>query len=154
MMKTLVVYDTVHGSTREVAEVIAAALEGARLAHVDEVTPDEMRAVDLLVVGAPTHGGSPSDPIKALLGRLEEGSLDGVRTASFDTRMTNKVLRIFGYAAPAIARQLQQAGGMEVVKPVGLFVETGKGPLAAGEAARAEAWVESIRKALSGKVEA
>ena len=57
-MKALVVYESMFGNTRRVAQEIAAGL-GTRFAvsvvPVSEATPDLVEDVDLIVVGGPTH---------------------------------------------------------------------------------------------------
>jgi flavodoxin len=75
------------------------------------VDPSELAAVDLLVVGSPTHGGRPTPAVQELLGKVTESSLEGVKIAAFDTRSTAKLARVFGYAAGRIARHLKKRTG-------------------------------------------
>jgi flavodoxin I len=67
-----------------------------------------------------------------------------VRVAGFDTRLTAKWVRIFGYAGPKIAAALQQKGGTQVGSPGGFFVKGKEGPLVEGEVERAAAWAREI----------
>ena len=70
----------------------------------------------MLVVGSPTHGGFPSPEIDSLLRKLP--ALEGFRVASFDTRAKTT---IFGYAAPKIAKRLEEKGGNLARPPEGFF---------------------------------
>ena len=57
-MKVLVVYESMYGTTHEVAERISAGLGDARSVEavpVADATPERVAAADLLVVGGPTH---------------------------------------------------------------------------------------------------
>ena len=144
-MKTFVVYDSVYGNTKAVAEAIAAALPGdVRLQPASAASASGLQAGDLLVVGAPTQGGRPTDAAQRFLAVLPGGTLAGVRVAGFDTRLTAKWVRIFGYAGPKIVQVLKDKGGTPA-GPVGAFFVKGKeGPLAEGELARAGAWAREI----------
>ena len=57
-MRTLVVYESMFGNTRAIAEAVAAGLTEAAevvLVPVREVTPAHVHSADLIVVGGPTH---------------------------------------------------------------------------------------------------
>ena len=62
-MDVAVVYESLFGNTRIIAEAIAEGLQGSdpeaqvAVMGVDEATPDKVENVGLLVVGAPTHIG-------------------------------------------------------------------------------------------------
>ncbi len=63
-MKALVVYDSVHGNTREIAESIAQGLStSAKTLHASEVNPQELKGLDLLVIGSPTQGRRPTETV-------------------------------------------------------------------------------------------
>ncbi len=62
-MRALVVYESMFGSTRELAEAIAAGLRSAldvRLFRADQVATADAGTADLLVAGGPTHAHSMS----------------------------------------------------------------------------------------------
>jgi flavodoxin len=144
-MKTLVVYDSRFGNTKLVAEAIGEGIPGeAEVVHVGEAKPTELGGYDLLVVGAPTHGGRPSEAAKAFLKKIPGRSLAGIRVAGFDTRATVKWVRIFGYAAPRIAKALQKKGGTLIGSPGDFYVLGTEGPLREGELERAAAWAREI----------
>ena len=80
-----------------------------------------------------------------------------MNVAAFDTRITpedirkNKFLaltvKLFGYAAEKIAKQLMLLGGKEVVSSQGFLVTGIEGPLVEGELERAVDWaLKTINK--------
>src|SRR5438270_13966358 len=59
LVHVLVVYESMFGATRQVAEAIgegAARTATVQVRRVDLAQPDEFAAADVLVIGAPTHG--------------------------------------------------------------------------------------------------
>jgi flavodoxin I len=144
-MKTLVVYDSHYGSTKIIAQTIGDALpDEVEVLYVKEAKATGLEAYDLLVVGAPTHGAKPSPDMQGFLDQIGARALEGVRVAAFDTRMTNKLITIFGTAAPKIAKALKEKGGTLVGEPIGLYVKGGEGPLKDGEIERAAAWAKGL----------
>jgi flavodoxin len=144
-MKALVVYDSRYGHTKIIAEAIGAALPGeVEVVQVADATASGLRAYDLLVVGAPTHGARPSEDVQAFLNQIRPSALTGVGVAGFDTRMTNRLITLFGTAAPKIAKALKQKGGKLVGPPGGFYVTGGEGPLREGEVERASQWAQGL----------
>lgn len=146
-MKTLVVYDSVHGNTEEIAKAIGDAIPGeVKVLPVGQVDAFELKTLDLLIVGAPTHAGRPKPAVQDFLKEVPVSAIDGTNVAAFDTRLPAKWVRIFGYAAPRIAGSLKKKGGTLVGSPEGFFVEGTKGPLKEGEVERAAGWAKEIVK--------
>lgn len=146
-MKALVIYDSLYGNTKIIAESIAEGLAGdVTLNNVEEVSVPELKGFDLIIFGAPVHGARPSPPMTELLDKINKNSLGGKPVAAFDTRLTNKFILLFGTAAPKIAKTLKNKGGNLVVKSEGFFVTGGEGPLKDGEVERAKAWAIAIEK--------
>jgi flavodoxin I len=141
-MRALVVYDSFYGNTEEIAKAIGGAITGGEVSvlRAGEVGPPEMENISLLVVGAPTQGGRATPAIRDFLNRISKAEINGVDAAAFDTRVTSKVAKIFGYAAGKIASSLKKKGANLVAEPEGFFVEGTKGPLSEGELERAAAW--------------
>jgi hypothetical protein len=167
-MTALVVYESVYGNTRAIAEAIAegltAAGHDATAARVADApsAPD----ADLLVVGGPTHmhglatsmsrrmavkageeDGHHLEPnagdehgLRQWLRALPER--DGARAAAFDTRGDAKAA-LTGSAARGIARRLRHHGYI-VVGSESYLVDDAEGPLQEGELDRARAWATSI----------
>lgn len=146
-MKTLVVYDSVHGNTEKIARAIGEAITGdVRVLRVGEVSSPELETFDLLIVGSPTHGGRPTKAIQDFIKKAPVTVFEGTNVAAFDTRIPSRLARIFGYAAGRIARSLKSKGGNLVVPPEGFFVEGTEGPLKEGEVERAAGWAKEIVK--------
>jgi flavodoxin len=142
-MEALVIYDSKHGNTAQIAQTIGDAIS-APVLRPDQVDPADLREVDLLIVGSPTHGGWPTEAIQGLL--KASPALGGLAVAAFDTRTAtiwNRILP-FGYAAPRIAKSLGASGGNLLAPPEGFIVLGMEGPLKDGELERAAAWARQI----------
>ena len=145
-MRALIVYDSVHGNTALVAQAIGDTLAGeVSVRRAGEVRAAEAQAVDLLIVGSPTHGGWFTEAIKTWLDEVPATGLQGIRLAAFDTRTPPTWLsRIFGFAAPRIADRLEKKGGALLVPPAGFLVKGIEGPLLEGELTKAQSWAREI----------
>jgi flavodoxin I len=150
-MKALVVYDSVYGNRERIARAIADAITPSgevKILRAGEMNTSELASIDLLIVGTPVHGGRPTPAVQDFVSKMAQQSLEGVKVAAFDTRVTSKFAKIFGNAAGRIARQLTKKGGILTAPPEGFFVTATKGPLKEGELERAAAWAKGI---LQGK---
>jgi len=150
-MKTLIVYDSVHGNTEKIAMAIAGAItDEVKALRVDEVNPAELESIDLLIVGSPVHAGRPTPAIKEFLNRIPSNALKNVGVTSFDTRFSGEdrgvgirmLIKILGYAAGRITGKLKGKGGHLATPPEGFIVEDTKGPLKEGELERAASWAK------------
>jgi NAD(P)H dehydrogenase (quinone) len=89
MAKALIVYYSRSGNTRKMAETIAEGIKKEEVAvdvrDVKDVTPDDLRAFDAIVVGSPTYYGSMAAEIKKLFDDSIRfhGKLDGKIGAAF-----------------------------------------------------------------------
>lgn len=160
-MEMTVVYETVFGTTREVAEAIADGARGAGASVMVRDVAEGLaeRAPDLLVVGGPTHvrgmstawsrgkaaddapdGGGGDDTDEATSQGVREWlahlGTTGGKAATFDTHLGNPLA---GGAARPIARALHRHG-RDVIAREGFVLDGAKGPLRAGELDRARAW--------------
>ena len=146
-MKTLVVYDSVHGNTEKIARAIGDAVGGdVEVLHAGAADPSALKTVDLLFVGAPTHGGRASPEMQGFLKNVQGSTLEGINVAAFDTRLTARWVRIFGYAAGRIGKTLEKMGGTLIASPEGFSVKGTEGPLKEGELERAAQWAQEIVK--------
>lgn len=148
-MKSLVIYDSVHGNTEKIAEAIAAVLgDECTLKKASEAGPEDLSEVKLLVVGSPTYAGRPTDPMKAFLDKISGVSLKGVNIACFDTRLPSFWVKLFGFASKKIDNQLSKLGGLTVMGAAGFFVTGSKKPLLVEkEIKRAEEWAIHVHRA-------
>ncbi len=144
-MKALIVYDSVYGNTEKIARAIGNAVAGdVKVLHVGEVNPSELKTIDLFIVGSPTQGGRPTRAIRDFLNKVPKLSLKGIKVAAFDTRISTKLVGVFGYAAGRIVNNLKGKGGTLIASPEGFFVKSTKGPQKEGELERATAWAKAI----------
>jgi flavodoxin len=168
-MNALIVYESMFGSTRRVAEAVA---DGLKTTGVDatitpaHTAPSDLSDYQLVVVGAPTHAHSlprpesraqaaewAADPVKELTLEPAAGSsgvrewldrvmLDGnPRFATFSTRVN--IPRIFaGDASAAIAKRLRRRGA-DVDAHTDFLVDQGS-HLVDGEETRAREWATEL----------
>jgi flavodoxin len=170
-MRALVVYESMFGNTRTIAEAIAdgtgslCMVETVEVSGAPAVIGDD---IDLLIVGGPTHQfgmsreASRSDAARradrALVSRgvgIREWLAGVDRTApvmatAFDTRMSEpRWLRLFGSAAGRIEKRLKRLG-FTVGLPAEHFHVTGmQGPLLDGEIQRAREWGKQVAMAIT-----
>jgi flavodoxin len=144
-MKTLIVYDSRFGNTEKIAMAIGKALSGeVKVVRSKEVNFDEIHSIDLLIAGSPTWGGRPSTEMREFLNRIPKNALNNIKVASFDTRDTSMLTKVFGKAAPRIAACLKNKGGNLVAPSEGFIVKGLRGPLEEGEVERATQWAKRI----------
>ena len=164
-MRALVVYETMYGNTREIADSIADGLRAGyevTVVPMAEATAELVAGADLLVTGAPTHMHGLSTIVTRQMAaraaakdgselRLDPdaggpslpewlnglGRRDGL-AAAFDTRISS-VSVITGRASRAIARLLKRHGYRLVAAPES-FLVSWETRLLDGEADRARRW--------------
>jgi flavodoxin I len=145
-METLVVYDSLYGNTEIIARAIGAAIPGeVQVLRVGQVDAGQLETVDLLIIGSPTHGSLPTEAIQGLVGKIGAPARQGAKLATFDTRLSWRFLRRWGFAASKMADTLEEKGWTLAGAPGGFFVKgLKKGPLKRGEAERAAAWAKTL----------
>jgi hypothetical protein len=174
-MHALVIYESMFGNTRAIAEAVANGLSARMPVEIKEVGAAPMvidEDVSLLVVGAPTHAHGMSKPetrrsaadkaepdraiVSGSIGLREWLSALGaapshVAVATFDTRIKGPGL-LWGSAAKSAETQLKKAGANIVSPAQSFFVG---GPLgsaydavAEGELDRARSWGEHLASEL------
>ena len=103
-------------------------------------------------MGSPTRGFRPTPATMTFLKGLPRQSLNGVKVAAFDTRISPQdthspilkfLVNLFGYAAKPIGDQLTARGGTLSAAPEGFIVTASEGPLKEGELERAAAWAKA-----------
>jgi len=150
-MKALVVYDSVYGNTEKIARAIGGAIAGeVKVLRPGEVNPSDLASLDLLIVGSPTQGGRATPAIQEFLSKIPANALKNISVASFDTRFSTRLVKIFGYAAGRIANVLKDKGGRLVAPPEAFIVKSREGPLKEGELERAASWAKGIIESKKG----
>lgn len=164
-MRALVVYESMFGNTKEIAEAVAEGLARHMVVETVEVghtrpLPDD---TGLVVVGGPTHafgmsrestrrdaakqaGGTVVSQRIGLREWLATVHADGIPSASFDTRVDHP--RLPGSAARAAGRQLHRDGFTQVAPANSFYVTGTTGPLLDGETDRAREWGEKLARSV------
>ena len=106
-MKSLIVYDSFFGNTEKVAHALGQAL-GSETVKVQNMVPDQLLGVELLILGSPTRAFSPSPDMSKFLKSQPSQAFKGMMVSAFDTRLAmadvnskflSFMVKIFGYAA-------------------------------------------------------
>lgn len=168
-MNALVVYESLYGNTKQIAEAIAEGLAPECDVAITEVgeAPAAPSGFDPLIVGGPTHqfglsrkssrqqGADDHDgPVISLDIGIREWiealpRVAGVAAATFDTSIRKPNLP--GSAARGAAKRLKKKGYRILVPGELFFVEGGKGPITDGELDRARNWGQAVaEKAITG----
>ena len=169
-MRALVVYESMFGNTRHIAEAIAEGLRRSMPTETilsRDATAAGLEDVAVIVVGAPTHAWGLSRPRTRDAAAMDaikhpdhlldsEPQKDGVRewlhelrgsvscfAAAFDTRM-DKPRMLTGSASRNIQRALRHSGFATLAAPHSFIVTGMAGPLAPGEIERAQQWGEAM----------
>ncbi len=164
-MRTVIVYESMFGNTRQIADAIGEGLSSAgevTVVPVGAASQDVIGAADLVVVGGPTHmhGMSHANSRKGAVSAaakpgssvtLEPGADGpGVRewlagpvtptgvAAAFDTRLTG-LAPLTGHASKGITSLLRRKGLKIAADPASFLVTTAN-ELQPGELDRARDW--------------
>lgn len=178
-MRVAIVYESMYGNTRRVAEAVGAGVRRAdadaevQLVPVHEAAQIAPDGVDLLVLGAPTHawglprtntrhgaaeasqrghGEPPLEPFAESPGVrewLEAVPPMQVAAATFDTRR-DAPAALTGRAAKVIGKRLRAKGARLVAAPES-FLVTKDNHLVSGELDRAHTWGEHLLDGTDGR---
>ncbi|NVM94238.1 flavodoxin family protein [Arthrobacter wenxiniae] len=169
-MRAIVVYESMYGNTRHVAEAVARGLgngEEVQVLPVLDAAAVDPGDYDLVVVGGPTHmhgmsrestrhaAAEAADSSAGHLVMEPDAASEGVRewinalagipgrAAAFDTRIDAAAL-LTGRASRGIDRHLRSAGFTMLAPPESFLVGSKDTHLLPGEETRARAWGESL----------
>jgi flavodoxin len=144
-MKSLVIFESTFGNTKQIAEAIAKEL-GAITVVASAVKPKDLKGLDLLVVGSPIIGWMPEEKMGKFLATLQKDQLTGAKAATFDTRVK---LFIHGDAMGKIAKSLEAAGAELICESHPFYVKGKEGPLLADELTKAVTWAQLIKSKIA-----
>lgn len=176
-MRTVIVYESLFGNTRKIAEAVAEGIRtqqpGAEVSCVPvaEGTAAVITGADLLILGGPTHMRGMSSGMTRKMGVQGEqkkapdvhvepgfdgpglrGWLHGLGkptgSSSAAAFDTRASVRMAGGAAPGIARRLRRHG-YRILAKEGYLIDDTQGPLRAGELDRARDWGASLSRKLA-----
>jgi hypothetical protein len=169
----MVIYESMYGNTRQIAEAIGSGLSGAfdvAVVPVSRADAQLLADAGLVVAGGPTHvhgmsrastrraavdaAGKPESGLNAEPGAagpgLREwfGSLGRyqAKAAAFDTRMQGSAL-LTGRSSRQVARLLR-AHGFDVAAPPESFLVTRQNALVPYESERAREWAAKLAESI------
>jgi hypothetical protein len=173
-MRAIVVFESMYGNTRHIADAIADGLRWSIPTDVvlaRDAAGMDLVDLELIVAGGPTHAwglsskrtrvGAEQDATKHPDHVLDDAQAGiGIREwlqdvhfehpcrgVGFDTRL-DKPQALTGSAARSIQRRLHHVGLASFDKPHSFKVTGMAGPLAPGEIERAEQWGEAMGREL------
>ena len=173
-ISALVVYESMYGNTDSIARAIAEGIGNfmpVTVVNVNHAVASSLLAIDLLVVGAPTHVhglSRPNSRAAAISSASAALPLDvdavgtgvrewlaGIETsaryfAAFDTRV-DMPRWMTGAAAPVISRLLRSRGLESIVIPED-FLVTDETRLVSTELTRAKQWGLDLALAASARL--
>jgi hypothetical protein len=173
-MHAVVVYESMYGNTRQIADAIGSGLSSrfdVAVVPVSEAAPEVLAKADLVVAGGPTHvhgmsrastrksavdaAGKPGSGLKAEPGAAGPGLREWLgslgryqaRAAAFDTRMRGSAL-LTGRSSKQVARQLR-VHGFDVAAPPESFLVTRQNHLVPDESERARKWAGKLAESIT-----
>jgi hypothetical protein len=173
-MKAVVVYESMYGKTRLVAEAVGAGLGAGFdvcVVPAPQASPAMLAEADLVVAGGPTHvhgmsraatrkaaaeaAGKPGSSVTLEPGALGPGLREWfdslgryeAKAAAFDTRMHGPAA-LTGRASKSIARLLR-AHGFQLIAEAESFLVTKQEQLEPPEATRAREWGSALAAAIT-----
>lgn len=159
-MKTYIIYDSLYGNTKKIAEAIGQNISGeVKIVPVKDVKQSALAQVNLLIVGSPTHAGRPTENIKKFLQNIPNDLIKDKYIAAFDTRASSSgqgwfvkmMINFLGFAAIHIQKKLLQKGGVAIIEPTGFMVKGKEGPLEDKELAKAKEWGRELNNQIINK---
>jgi len=151
--RTIIVYYTRFGNTRQAAEAIREGIkEGgldAECREIKDVKPEDLAQYDVILVGTPTHYGGMAEEIGKFFDASKEVEFKGKRTAAFDTRYEGEETG----GLNELEKYMKKLG-MEIILPgLAVLLPAGNawGPLREGEITKCKKFGESIAQKISGK---
>jgi flavodoxin len=153
-MKILIVYDSHHGNTEQIAQSIREVtnkVHEVQLKRIKDTSPEDLRGVDYLVVGSPTKGGIATKNTIQFFDNIANDSLTMMKVVAYDTgiaaegpkRFIRSAIQLLGYASSSMTKMLKQKGA-KVIATKTFFILRKEGSLARGEIKRAGKWAEHM----------
>jgi len=131
-MKVLIVFDTKHGNTQKVAELIVDGLNSVEgneteVANVKDFDLNEDKTYDIIIIGSPNHMGSHTKSIKKFINNFSSTTVKINSFAVFDTYMKGD----FEKAVKKMEKQLTKNFPNSTMALPGLSIKVGgmKGPI-------------------------
>lgn len=132
MTKVIVVYESKHGNTKQVAETIIEGINEIQRIEVvlkepKHVEPREVLDYDVILIGSPNHFGGPTRGIKKFIDKLGKLPLKEKMFAVFDTYIKGD----FEKAVKKMEKRINEKvpGLKQMVPGLSIKVQGMKGPI-------------------------
>jgi flavodoxin len=152
MKKVIIVYESVYGNTKKIAEAIAGGIneyEGAEciVRRTGEIHTDDLCEYDAILFGCPNHNQQPARNLLIFIDRASIVHLEGKVGATFDTYT--------GGNRDIAVRKLdtkirEKMPGIAITEHLSCKVNGRKGPLAEDEESRARGFGVRFGKRVLG----
>jgi len=150
-MRVLIVFDTKHGNTQKVAELIADGINSVEgneteVVNVKDFILSEEMTYDLILIGSPNHVGTYTKSIKKFVKNLYGSKVNVKFFAAFDTYMKGD----FEKAVKKMEKQINENFPNSTMALPGLSIKVGgmKGPIVEEELSKCKEY--GIRLAKKG----
>lgn len=143
MVKALILYNSLFGNTRLIAEKLALGIKEnvsqVKIFNINEIEPDSLIEFDFIAIGGPTHNIGLSKDMKDFFKKkIKHLKLKGKTGFAFDTRkeskLNNKKYLMFENSAARKIESKMKRMKIKIIKPreSALIEPDRKGPLKPG----------------------
>lgn len=77
-MNTLIIYDSLYGNTKKIAYSISKGFDNIKVIEVESVTLEDIKGINLLIVGSSTHGGNTKPSLLEFLKSIPSNYLKDI----------------------------------------------------------------------------
>ncbi len=149
MKRAVIVYESVYGNTKRLAETICNGIVSAgvecTIRKTGEIHTDELTNYDAILLGAPNHNQAPAMNLTRFIDRASIVVLNGRMGAVFDTHTGGNR----DVAAVILERLVaEKLHGLELIGRFSAKVEGRRGPVAEEDLTRAREFGVGIARAL------
>ena len=152
MKKGIIIYESVYGNTKKIAESIAEGIRQTedaecKVVKTSEVHTDTLANFDIILFGCPNHNQEPARNMTKFIERVSIVNLEGKMGAAFDTYTGGNK----GIALAKLEQIIRKKLPGFVLKTKGLSIEVvdRKGPLVEGAIKESQEYGRSISEMLS-----
>jgi flavodoxin len=152
MKKAVIIYESVYGNTKKVAESIAEGMrqnEGVtcKVVKTSEVHTDDLADYDIILFGCPNHNQEPARNMSKFIERVAIVNLEGKVGAAFDTFTGGNKGVALSKLESFIRKHLR---GFELkIEGMSIEVTDRKGPLVEGATSDAKEYGRKIAEMLT-----
>ncbi len=148
-MKVLIVFDTKHGNTQKVGELIADGINSVEgneteVVNVKDFNLSGEMTYDLILIGSPNHVGTYTKSIKKFVKNISGSTLNVNSFAAFDTYMKGD----FEKAVKKMEKQLIENFPNSTIALPGLSIKVGgmKGPIVEEDLSKCKEYGSNLAK--------